>query len=87
LYRHKTSRLVAPRFVTPYDAALEGRGDGLVEALLTLYEARLGTPPPEVVGAIRQTQDLAVLRSWLKPIGVGSADDVAAALRAAKSCE
>jgi hypothetical protein len=53
--------------------------------LLTLYEAQYGTPPPDVVGTIKQTHDLAVLRGWLKLIGLGSVDDVIVALRRAKS--
>lgn len=64
----------------------EGLDQGLAEAVITMYEARFGTPPANIVALVEQTHDRAVLLGWLERIGTGSAaDDVAAALQSKMS--
>ena len=57
----------------------EGREEALVDAVLTLYEARFGAPAPVTVALVQQTHDQAVLRGWLCLVGTGSVSEVAAA--------
>jgi Uma2 family endonuclease len=61
--------------------AAEKAAAGLVEAVLTLYGARFGAPPPEVAALVRETGDQAVLLGWLRVVGTGTAGEIAAALR------
>ena len=58
-----------------------GRDEGFGEALLELYTDRFGAPPADVTAKVAQTHDRATLRTWLRLVACGSAEEVLAAIR------
>jgi hypothetical protein len=60
----------------------EGLQKGVIGSLLSVYKARFGQPPGDIVAAIEQTDDLSVLQGWLDLFATRSADEIAAALQA-----
>jgi flagellar biosynthesis/type III secretory pathway protein FliH len=61
-----------------------GVKQGVTRSLIGLYEARFGALPDDVRGIIDDTHDEATLDGWVKLAGTRSADEVAAAIRAAR---
>ena len=51
------------------------------QILITVYKARFGTMPPDVVAAIEAMHDTATLSRWAELISTRSADEIAADLR------
>ncbi|APR84340.1 Hypothetical protein A7982_09689 [Minicystis rosea] len=71
------------------EGVVEGRRLGaeiaLSHALIRLYEARFGALPMDLQTRIENTHDVRTLESWLVLAGTGTADDLAAAIRAARA--
>jgi hypothetical protein len=62
----------------------QGLERGVARSLIDFYEARFGAMPDDVRAIIEDTHDEATLRGWVKLAGTRSADEVAAAVRAAR---
>ena len=58
------------------------RQEELIRSLFSVYKARFGQPPRDIVATIEQTGDLPVLRGWLDLFATRSVDEIAAALQA-----
>ena len=58
----------------------KGIEKGIGESLLDLYAARFGPVPGSIRARIESTHDTQTLRSWLKLVALGSAEEVEAAL-------
>ena len=61
---------------------LEKDQKGAADSLLVLYEARFGAVPDDVRGVIEDSHHLATLHGWIQLIGIRSADEIIAELRA-----
>jgi len=59
----------------------QGLERGIVRTLVDVYEARFGAMPAELRAALERTHDEAMLRSFSKLFGVGTASEIAEALR------
>jgi len=55
---------------------------GAANSLLLFYEARFGAMPDDLRAVIEDTHHLATLHGWIQLIGIRSADEIIAALRA-----
>lgn len=62
--------------------AIEG---ALSRTLIRLYEARFGAMPAELRKLVEDTHDERTLEDWSVLAGTGSADDIAAAIRASRA--
>jgi hypothetical protein len=62
-----------------------GRKRSIVRSLVHIYQSGFGTMPDELRSVIEDTHDEATLYAWLKLAGTRSADDVAAAILAARA--
>jgi hypothetical protein len=62
----------------------KGVKQGVTRSLIGLYEARFGALPDDVRAIVEDTHDEATLDGWVKLAGTRSADEVAAAIRAAR---
>lgn len=67
------------------EGAQLARAEGRACALIDVYEARFGAMPGELRAMVEDTHDEATLRGWVKLAGTGSADDLAAAIRARRA--
>jgi hypothetical protein len=67
------------------EAVQEGRGRGVVDALIEVYETRFGPIPPELRATIEGTHDEPTLHAWFKLAITRAADEIAAAVRAARA--
>ncbi|NUQ75367.1 MAG: hypothetical protein HUU21_17600 [Polyangiaceae bacterium] len=59
----------------------QGEERGIVRTLVDVYEARFGAIPAELRAALERTHDEATLRGYSKLFGVGTASEIAEALR------
>jgi len=59
----------------------QGVERGIVRTLVDVYEARFGAMPAELRAALERTHDEATLRGFSKLFGVGTASEIAEALR------
>jgi flagellar biosynthesis/type III secretory pathway protein FliH len=59
----------------------QGLEQGAKQMLITVYKARFGTMPPDVVTAIDAMHDTATLSRWAELISTRSADEIAASVR------
>jgi len=59
--------------------------EGIVRSLVHIYESRFGAMPDELRTVIEDTHDEATLYAWLKLAGTRGADEVAAAILAARA--
>jgi hypothetical protein len=59
----------------------QGVERGIVRTLVDVYEARFGAIPAELRAALERTHDEATLRGFSKLFGVGTASEIAEALR------
>ena len=59
----------------------EGVKQGVVHALVEVYEARFGAMPEDLREVVEDTDDEPTLVAWLRLAGTRSADEIAAAIR------
>jgi hypothetical protein len=62
----------------------QGLERGVATSLIDVYEARFGTIPADLHTIVEDTHDEPTLRAWLRIAGTGSADDIAAEIRASR---
>jgi hypothetical protein len=67
------------------EAIQQGIEQGIVRSLVHIYQSRFGTMPHELRAVIEDTHDEATLYAWLKLAGTHGADEVAAAILAARA--
>jgi hypothetical protein len=59
--------------------------EGIARSLVHVYEARFGAMPEELRAVIEDTHDEPTLYAWLKLAGTRGADEIAAAIHAARA--
>jgi hypothetical protein len=59
--------------------------EGVARSLVHVYEARFGAMPEELRAVIEDTHDEPTLYAWLKLAGTRGADEIAAAIHAARA--
>ena len=67
------------------EAIQEGVQQGVAGSVIEIYEVRFGAIPDDLRAVIEDTHDEATLRMWLRLVGIRSADEVAAAIRASRA--
>ena len=59
----------------------QGVMQGVAHSLIEVYEARFGAMPADLRAVVEDVDDEPMLVGWLRLIGTGSADEIAAAIR------